>query len=246
MERIEQAETHALVEARACHHIAQSQHVAGRLKCFQNARSMYQALDQIPVVIGSLYVDFVGHCFVPRNANVAALPFPRIEEYGDCTLFIAEYNNREVLGMFRTAKSRPPRRSRFQRPCRAATIGLCTPISKYDSESPPGRNLSLAGRPRIRQFLCTLPRRKALVLGDLLAGRRLLQLDHRALALGLLLTNDLLGRLREAPGSTLVLVLLLGGAVGFRRTDLRAHHALSRACRSAWRWRWAIARLSAR
>jgi len=47
------------------------------------------------------------------------LQFPRIEEYGDCTLFIAEYNNREVLGMFRMAKSRPP-----------PQIALPTPMSR--------------------------------------------------------------------------------------------------------------------
>ena len=61
VQRIEQAETHALVEARARHHIAQSQHIAGRLKCLQHARSMHQALHQIPVVVGSLDVDFVCH-----------------------------------------------------------------------------------------------------------------------------------------------------------------------------------------
>jgi hypothetical protein len=64
-------------------------------------------------------VDFVGHCFVPRNANVAAWPFPEIEECGDCTLFIAEYNTCSGLGMFRMAKSHP-----------LARIGLPTALSR--------------------------------------------------------------------------------------------------------------------
>src|ERR1035438_5362727 len=94
-------------------------------------------------------------------------------------LFIAEYTICAGLKTFCTAKSRCSARSLFPSPCRAHVQSLFAFHSTYDTESHSGRILSLAGRPGIRQFLCSLPRREALVLGDVLVDRRLLQLDHR-------------------------------------------------------------------
>ena len=181
VERVEQAEAHALVEAGARHHIAQSQHVAGRLKCLQHARSMHQALDQIPVVIGSLNVDPVCHSVLIHETRMfRRCRFPGSRNPAITAVFIAEYTICSRLADV-PHREKPPCSGDLSSRARVAprTIGVCTPIRKYDTESPSGRNLSLAGRPGIRQFLCSLPRRQALVLGDLLADRRLLQLDHR-------------------------------------------------------------------
>src|ERR1017187_4222672 len=167
--------------------------------------------------------------FDGRNAGLPALPLSRVAESRDdrtvyCRIhhfaWSADVPHREKL--YSSTIPLPqaaPRRS---------TIGVRTPVRQYDTESPSGRNLSLAGRPRIRQFLCSLPRRQALVLGDLLADRRLLQLDHRPSDAG----DDHDQRpTRGTAGNTgfhALLVLLLGPDVGARWPDLRAHHALSR------------------
>src|ERR1035441_58499 len=112
--------------------------------------------------------------------------------------------------------------------CTASMYNRCShSIRPYDTESHSGRILSLAGRPGIRQFLCSLPRREALVLGDVLVDRRLLQLDHRAGHAGY--DSDQRPALRAAGSRrwNALLVLFLGHDVGNRRTHLRAQHALS-------------------
>src|ERR1700690_2339592 len=55
---------------------------------------------------------------------------------------------------------------------------------RNDTESRAGRGVSLVGRFSIRQFLRSLSRGQAVVVGNLLAGRRILQLDHRSLGAG--------------------------------------------------------------
>src|ERR1039457_3665432 len=61
---------------------------------------------------------------------------------------------------------------------------LCTDRQTYDTESRAWRDVPLAGWSGIRQFLCSVPRRQAMVVGDVLAGGRLLQLDHRPMGVG--------------------------------------------------------------
>ena len=69
-------ELHALVEARAGHHIAQAENVAGRLKCLQHARRVHQALHQVAVVVGSLNGDFFDHEFCwPKHRGFGSFAF---------------------------------------------------------------------------------------------------------------------------------------------------------------------------
>ncbi len=65
-------------------------------------------------------------------------------------------------------------------------------------------------------------------MGDLLARRRIFQLDHRAVDPGLLMTSDLIRVLHEAPAREPLLGLHLRRALGTWRTHVRTHHALSR------------------
>ena len=62
----------------------------------------------------------------------------------------------------------------------ATTVISLTGSNKHECKSLSRRLLPLAGRTGLRQLLRPLPRRAAMVLGNLLAGRRVLQLDHRA------------------------------------------------------------------
>ena len=83
--------------------------------------------------------------------------------------------------------------------------------SKHDSESRVGRLLSLARRPRLRQFLCSLPRREALVVGDVLAGGRRFQLDHCAVVLRVASDHDICSAVLGAtPSSTLFWCFFFG------------------------------------
>jgi len=52
------------------------------------------------------------------------------------------------------------------------------------TQSAPGRSLPLAGRISFGQFLRSLPACEGLGLGNLLARRRILQLDYRAVDRG--------------------------------------------------------------
>jgi hypothetical protein len=107
--------------------------------------------------------------------------------------------------------------------------------TRGSDESCSGRIFSLARRSRFRQLLRSLPRGEELGMGDLLAGGRVFQLDHRALDT----CADHDPRSQPcAPRSSreqLVLGIRFRSLVGTRWPHLRPHHAI---CRSAWPLRW--------
>ena len=101
------------------------------------------------------------------------------------------------------------------------------PISR-GSESNPGRAVPLDWRPRRGQFLHSLSRRAPMVVGDLLARWRRLQLDRRALDVCLAARPGSPGDASSAPARTLVLGVCVWRAVGTWRADVRTDDALSR------------------
>ena len=95
-----------------------------------------------------------------------------------------------------------------------------------DTQSLSRRDLPLDWRTRLRQFLHSLPRGAPLVVGNLLARRRFLQLDHRAIDFRG--PHDPRSPRRPARGELLhaLLDLLLRRALGHGRSDLRPDHAV--------------------
>src|SRR5712672_1883738 len=85
---------------------------------------------------------------------------------------------------------------------------------------------SLVGWTGFREFLRSIPPREELGVGDLLAGRRILQLDHHAVDPRPVDDNRFdtcfSGGARPEP----LLGLHLRGALGTWRTHLRSHNAV--------------------
>ena len=98
----------------------------------------------------------------------------------------------------------------------------CNP---FRHESIPGRLLSLAGRPGLRQFLRPLQRRQEMVVGNLLAGRRVVLVDHLPVVLASLMTTTF-RRAQPAIRSAPLVDVFLRRDVGFRRSDFRIDDAL--------------------
>src|ERR1039457_1215737 len=104
---------------------------------------------------------------------------------------------------------------------------LCTDRQTYDTESRAWRDVPLAGWSGIRQFLCSVPRRQAMVVGAVLAGGRLLSFDHRPLGVGGGAEQRPAGGAPGDAGEHDFLFLFLGPVVGAGRADVRVDDAVS-------------------
>src|SRR5437016_6910566 len=124
-------------------------------------------------------------------------------------------------------------------------IFLRTPLAKdeHGGKSCTRRFLSLVGWAGFRQLLRSLSRRSSLVVGNILAGGRHLQLDHRTVVLGkphdARSTRRLIGGSNQHP----VLVVLLRASLGHWRADLRPYDALPWSFPGHGRCPWSVRRL---
>ncbi len=95
------------------------------------------------------------------------------------------------------------------------------------TESIAGSLLSLVGRTGVGKFLCAIPARESVGVGNVLAGRRIFQLDYRAVdSRGVYDERSVSGAARGA-GAKFILGVHFRRAVGIGRTHVWADHALS-------------------